>query len=170
MNCARARCSRASIADITTKRAPEIRPGRLEVHAESLAERDVILGLEVELARHAPAAHLDIGRLIESVRDAGIQHVRQAHLQIRRFATERASSLLSTPCSSVPKDSPAASRAGNILALRLGESDRLRVGIALGAQPIRFDLRGSCAALPERGKRLHVEHEATPRQCGGNTG
>ena len=52
MNCASARCSRASAPRITTKRAPEMRLGGLEIELpEPLAELDMIARLEAELAR-----------------------------------------------------------------------------------------------------------------------
>jgi hypothetical protein len=48
-------------------------PGGFEVHAHRLADGHVILGLEIELPRLAPAPHLDIGRLVAALRHAGMQ-------------------------------------------------------------------------------------------------
>ena len=82
MNCASARCSLGEHSRHHDK-ARSGDPARgLEVHAQALTQRHMILRFESELPRHAPAAHFDIGRLIKSLRDARVQNVGQAQLQI----------------------------------------------------------------------------------------
>ena len=68
MNCASARCRRATPPRMTEKRAPgDLRRGFEIEAAELLAELDVILRREVELARLAPAAHFDVRGLVAAV-------------------------------------------------------------------------------------------------------
>ncbi len=56
-----------------------------------------------------------------------------------------------------------------ILAPALRHSHGLGIGVALGAQPIRFYLHG-LALLLQRGNARDVQHESAPRQRGGNSG
>ena len=64
--------------------------GRLEVHQRHLlADGDVVERREIELARRAPAAHLDIGVLVAAVRDAVVQCVRQAEHQLVELRLHR---------------------------------------------------------------------------------
>ena len=67
----------------------------------------------------------------------------------------------------MPSASPAASSGADVLPLRLGLADLLRVRVALGAHFVRRDLRG-LAALLERPEALDVEHEAATREVRGD--
>ncbi len=62
-------------------RTGELR-ARLEIEAERRADVDVILHLEVELARRAPAAHLDVVGLVLADRHAFVRDVRHAQHQV----------------------------------------------------------------------------------------
>ena len=58
---------------------------------------------------------------------------------------------------------------GGVLLPALGDADGLRIGIALGAHAVGFDLR-RLAALLERIERGHVEREPAAGEIGGDTG
>ena len=56
---------------------------------------------------------------------------------------------------------------GGVLPLTLGHSNSLGIGIALGAQPIDFDLYW-LALVFERAQCLHIERDATSRHVAGD--
>ena len=62
MNCTRARCSLRQLSGHHHEARSGDAPRRLEIHAEALAERHMILRREFELPRHAPAPHFDVRR------------------------------------------------------------------------------------------------------------
>jgi hypothetical protein len=86
MNCASARWSRATAPDISTKREPE----SFAAVSKSMPGRDagqleMLLRLEVELPRGAPAVDLDVVVLVRAVGDVVIGQVRDAGEQVAQF-------------------------------------------------------------------------------------
>ncbi len=139
-----------------------------EVHPQALADRDMILGLELERRRLAPAADLDVRVLVAARRHACVQNIGQTQLQILEFGLQLLE-LLGNPLERHAQGLAGREQRGAILALGLCVADRLRVGIALGAQPVRLDLH-RLAALFDRGDTGHVEHEAAARQLRCHSG
>ncbi len=79
MNCPSARSSRASGPRSTTKRVPgELRRRREIHHAERLAQLEMLLRLEAEIARLAVLLQHDVGRLVRPIGHVRIEHVGQA--------------------------------------------------------------------------------------------
>ena len=87
MNCASARCRRASWPRSTVKRAPESLARGIAIEpAVARAEFDVVLDREIEAARRAPAMLLDVVGLVLAGRHGGIGQVRDAQHDRIEFA------------------------------------------------------------------------------------
>ena len=143
-------------------------PGSLKIHAAPLAERDMILGREVELPRNAPPAHFHVGRLVLSVGDARVQDIGQSQLQTRHLGLNDFE-LLFDSLQLLAQGFACGEQGSRVLALGFGVAHGFGIGIALGAQPIGCYLYGF-ALLFQCGEGRDVEHKAAPRQCRGNPG
>ena len=84
----RAMQSRDRPAQEREARARELGAG-VEIEAERRADVDVIARREVELARPAPAPHLDVRALVGADRDARVGQVRQRHQLLVELELDR---------------------------------------------------------------------------------
>ena len=144
-------------------------PGGLEVEpAVELADRDVVARLEGERARHADAAHLDVGALVGAVRHRLVQQVRQPEREPLDLGLHGGELGLGGGLLLAERlDLLEERRDVGALGLRL--TDRLGAGVALVAQRVGTDLDGLAAVL-ERVERGDVEGEAAPREVRGDAG
>ena len=129
---------------------------------EPLADLHVIARLEREVARFAPAPHLEVGALVVPVGDRGVQQIRQPELPLfelglhgskRRFRRAEARS----------ESLAFGDQRAHVLAAPFSHADRLGVDVALGAQPIHLHLPG-LALLLQGPERRDVERIAAPRE------
>jgi hypothetical protein len=143
-------------------------PRRFKIHAQALADGHMILRLEVERSRLAPAAHFDIADLVAAVRDARMQDIGQPQLQVESSACIR-SSCLRLPAISTPKRLARAPAEAPRPALGLG----LPHALALALRSARNRSASICRRLrcsSRAAKTRDVEHEAAARQLGGHPG
>jgi hypothetical protein len=82
MNCASARCSRTIAPRITTKRAPESRAAASKSSPAGRRDLEMLLRREVEGARAAPAAELDVRGLVGALGHVVEQQVGDAEQQV----------------------------------------------------------------------------------------
>ncbi len=143
-------------------------PGGLEVHAQALADRHMILGLEREPGRLAPAPYLEIRSLVGACGNARMQNIGQAQLQILEFRLQPLQLILDAD-ERLPKLLAGRQQRRAVLGFGLRETHGLGIGIAFGAQPVRLDLH-RLAALFDRREPHDVEREAAARQLGGDSG
>ena len=92
----------------------------------------MIPGREIELSWHSPAPYLDICRLIAALGNAGVQNIRQSHLQLGHLRLD----LLQPPLDTLQLSAQRFARrqqAAGVQALRFGLPYGFGVGVALGA-------------------------------------
>ena len=157
MNCASARCRRASWPRSTVKRAPrQLRRGVAIEPAVARAEFDVVLDREIERARRAPAVLFDVVRSrrrpAAPTRAAGSgcrARSPRSRARMRPGATSRGLEL-------VAEAGDFGHQRRDVLALRLGLADRLAARVAqvlqfLGAhlQSLALGFQRSSAATSQ---------------------
>ena len=164
MNCASARCSRARSPRRNVNRAPESLAAVAKSSRPSASPRSAwSLRLEIERARRAPAAHLDVvvGGLARPA-STGMREVRQFEQEIAQLRSARARARARAP--SARRRAPATSRSSgvDILALApLAMPICLRQRVALRLQLLRARLDRLALAL--RALRSAPMSSATPR-------
>ena len=142
--------------------AGELRSG-VEVKAEGSAHIDVILDLEVELARRAPAADLDVFRLVLADRRRGRGEVRNAKHQVMKLRARFLEFVLEF--GELSGDfSSAGEKLGRVLACLLLHADVLREGIARSLKLFGLLLH-VLAAVFELSEGLHGKIEIARLQA-----
>ena len=123
----------------------------LEIHAtaEALAQLHMILRREIERARRAPASHFLVGILVCALRHGILQQVGQSHLQRVELGLHAIDGGFGID-QLLRQLLAAREQRRGILTLALGHAHLLGGGIAFGAQPVGFDLRGLAAFLEAR--------------------
>ena len=146
MNCASARCRRATGPFMTAKREPDSGRG-LEVQAERLGQCDMVPGLEAELGRvgavaalRTPAAQLDVTDLVGADQHALVRQVGHG-LQQRSSSpwiwSRRAAGSRARSCTGRPRPSRRRPRRAGPA---LEHADLLRQAVAPGLQFLGADL------------------------------
>ena len=170
MNCASARCSRATppLHD-GEARAGNLRGGFEIEAAELFAELDVILRREVELARLAPAAHFLVRRLVAAFGHGLVQQVGQAELPGVELGLHAGDGRVAGRelAASVLRRASAARSASSPLPLAMPTA------LALALRSARTRSDSTCAALRRSSSALNAATssvEPAAREIGGDGG
>ncbi len=160
MNCPSARCSCASWPRITVKRAPEsLAPAFAIQPAMTFAEIDVILDLEIESPRRAPATHFVIVSFVFADRYRFVRNIGDEQRDIGQFRLHLGECLF-VGLELVANAGDLRHQRRDILALALGLADGLGAGVAQILQLLRVS--GQLLALAfQRLHGRHVEREAS---------
>ena len=144
-------------------RAGELGRG-LEVQpAVALAEGDVVLDLEVELARGAPAAHFDVAVFVFTDRYAGVRQVGDGQEDLVQLGLDLVQlDLAGRQLTGHALD--VSHQRGDVLALGLGLADGLGACVALGLQLFGTGLH-RLAALFQGFDARDIQAEATGGQA-----
>ena len=141
--------------------AGELR-SRLEIeHAERPAEVGVVPGLELELARLAPAPNLDVRRLIRAVRNVGTEQIRQPLHDL----VERAGNGVKVGFGfreRVAECTDLLPQSFDVFARGPGRADRFRARVALPAQRLNLVLQ---ALRSDSSSRNRSQSSTKPRRA-----
>src|SRR5690606_27898340 len=124
---------------------------------ERFADLDVILRLEIELARLTPSPSLDVAGLVLAVGHAVVQEIRQSERNLLELPLDERQLRFDALQLGAGRLRLLQQRR-DVLALRLGPADRLRMDVAFVAQLVGAYLP-FLARLLELGQARNVEYE-----------
>mmetsp|Transcript_1075 Transcript_1075/g.1642 ORF Transcript_1075/g.1642 Transcript_1075/m.1642 type:complete len:501 (-) Transcript_1075:722-2224(-) len=127
----------------------------LEVQAQRGTQVDMVLHVEVEAARRAPAAHLDVAGLVRAERNTLVGQVGHAHQQVVELVLDRVQPL-GAGLEFIGDAAHLSHLRGGILALALGHADLLGQRVAARLQFLGAGLHRLALGLQGL-EALHVE-------------